>query len=313
MFNGILKYIMAQSTEKLQTKGFKFVFDGQVEQLDIDIVIGSLINISRAIQEINSELKISKKVDIKIKSIEPGSFILDFQLGIIPIIMLTQQLGIIQYISTLADCICIKDFLGSLLKPKEVSKADSKGNIILTHSNGNTITVPQVTYNIYANNVIIRGAISKTFEMIDSDSSIDTVTIKDGDKTVFETKKERFKELAAPVEMVDKTIKTKTDKDAVLHINNLDLQGETQWQFVYLGNRIKARITDKNYKDKVKMGMEGFRNGDKLRCTLLINSRYDISAATDTIVSYEVVQVNEHIKRPEQDDMFETKKKNPQE
>jgi hypothetical protein len=54
----------------------KLKFDGQIEKIDDNILISSLIHISTVIQEINRFLDTGKKIEIKVKAPEKGCFLI---------------------------------------------------------------------------------------------------------------------------------------------------------------------------------------------------------------------------------------------
>ncbi len=54
---------------------FKIKFGGESHQIDSNILVNNLIHTTSIIQEINRNLDTGKKVDLKIKALEKGSFI----------------------------------------------------------------------------------------------------------------------------------------------------------------------------------------------------------------------------------------------
>ena len=54
---------------------FKIRFDGEQNQIDANTLINSLIHTTSIIQELNRNLESGKKIDVKIKALEKGSFL----------------------------------------------------------------------------------------------------------------------------------------------------------------------------------------------------------------------------------------------
>jgi len=64
----------------LYSNQFKLKFDGQLHQIDANILINSLIHTTSVIQEINNELNSGKKIETKIKALERGSFLVHLEI-----------------------------------------------------------------------------------------------------------------------------------------------------------------------------------------------------------------------------------------
>ena len=59
---------------------FKLRFDGEQHQLDANVLISSLIHTTAIIQETNTFLDSGKKIEIKVKALEKGSFLIHIEL-----------------------------------------------------------------------------------------------------------------------------------------------------------------------------------------------------------------------------------------
>ncbi|MBK6626115.1 MAG: transposase [Flavobacteriales bacterium] len=59
---------------------FKIKFDGQQHQVDANVLISSLIHTTAVVQEVNRSLNSGKKIEIKVKALEPGSFLVHIEL-----------------------------------------------------------------------------------------------------------------------------------------------------------------------------------------------------------------------------------------
>jgi uncharacterized protein YqfB (UPF0267 family) len=59
---------------------FKIKFDGQQHQVDANVLISSLIHTTTIIQQINNHFNSGKKVEIKVKALEKGSFLIHIEL-----------------------------------------------------------------------------------------------------------------------------------------------------------------------------------------------------------------------------------------
>ena len=59
---------------------FKIKFDGQQHQVDANVLISSLIHTTTIIQQINNHFNSGRKVEIKVKALEKGSFLIHIEL-----------------------------------------------------------------------------------------------------------------------------------------------------------------------------------------------------------------------------------------
>lgn len=64
----------------LDSNDFKIKFEGQYHQVDTNVLISSLIHTTTVVQEVNRYLNSGKKIDIKVKALEKGSFLCHIEL-----------------------------------------------------------------------------------------------------------------------------------------------------------------------------------------------------------------------------------------
>ena len=58
----------------MKENDFKIVFDSNKHEVDVETLIGCLMHTSNIIQEVNRSLQTEKKIEVKIKALEKGSF-----------------------------------------------------------------------------------------------------------------------------------------------------------------------------------------------------------------------------------------------
>lgn len=281
---------------------FKIKLEGDLSEVDADTLISSLIGISTAIQEINKELCPEKKIKVKIKALDKGSFLIHLKLIESYITTLIQNLTTThisitcQIICTLAAILTIKKHL----KGKDPKLAKNEGdNISLENLDGNIIEIDKRTYNIYINNVMIDNSLSKSFSTLTNDESITDFEIIDSkDETIFKASHEEFENISTPC-MVAKEKEIILKKTEILKIFKIVFQENFKWEFYWQGNRITAKIKDKEFYNLVNSG-ESFSKGDTLRVELHVHQIFDESVDTYINKSYEINKVLEHIPRPKQ-------------
>ena len=280
---------------------FKIKFGGQVHQIDAQTFINSLINISTIIQEINQELESGKKIEIKIKATEKGSFITTLSLQ--ETIDTAQRLFTRENITLIANIIeifagvlFIKGHLGSK-KPKNI---EEKGDKIKIENNEGVINIfDNRTYGIYNRNQVIGDAISNNFSTLENDPSIDEFEIiyKEG-KSIFKAVKEDFSILATKTEIADENKRARIIVATII-THKIVWENRYKWEFYYGPNKISAYVKDDEFFQKIEKG-KSFSKGDALRVDLQINQIFDKSAGIFVNHSYQINKVHEHMLKGKQ-------------
>lgn len=280
---------------------FKIKFDGEQHQIDANTLINNLIHTTSIIQELNRELNSGKKIDIKIKALQKGSFLIHIDLvettfDTLKNIFTKDNLeigGVI--ISGLVGLIELKKFL----KGKEIkSKINEGDKVKIENEIGQIIYIENFVNNVYENNTIIKDALSHSFETIENDNSITGYEITDGnEKALVRVDKEDFEYLSLKSEKLDKDEKILL-QSASLNIVKLSFDNKLKWEFYFKGNKITAKVDDPNFQKRIDNG-ESFSKGDKLEVEIEIKQKFDITVNTFVNKSYRIVRIINHIKREE--------------
>jgi len=278
---------------------FKIKFGGQLHQVDANTFIYSLINISTVIQEINQELRSDKKIEIKIKATEEGSFVTSLILeqgASLAKLFNSDNIRLTADIITIfAGVFAIKGFLNNK-KPR--SEKEEGDRITIENEKGNILIIDNRTYGIFNRNQIINDAISNNFATLESDPSIDNFEIISEGKALFKTERDNFDQLATKSEVADKQKKEKII-DAYLILHKVVFEDKYKWEFYYSGNKISANIVDAEFYKKIDKG-ELFAKGDTLRVELQINQIFDEGVGIYINHSYQINKVFDHIPRGKQ-------------
>ncbi len=281
---------------------FKLKFDGQQHQIDANVLISSLIHTTTIIQEANKYLDSGKKIEIKVKALEKGSFLINIELletslDALKNIFTRENVFVAEaVIGILAGLITIKKFLKGK-KPKSVDKQENKTKIV--NQNGDVITIESVTFNIYETNSVVNDALSQNFEVLDNDPAITGFELTDKDeKPIVRVDKEDFPSLFVKSEDIleDERI---LKEAATLNIVRLSFEESLKWEFYYRGNRIAAKIKDPDFQERIDKG-EHFAKGDILEVELQINQKWDTAVNTFINKSYQVNKIVRHVLRSEQ-------------
>lgn len=286
-------------TQSISDTDFKIKYDGELHQIDATVLINNLIHTTSIIQEINKELNSGKKIDVKIKALEKGSFLVHIDLvetvfDSLKDLLTRENLetsGAI--IGGLVGLIELKKFLkGSEAKSKKV-----EGNRVkIENEKGQVIYIENFVNNIYENNTIVKDALSQSFETLENDNSITAYEITDrNEKPLVRVEKEDFEYLSLKSERILNDEKLLT-QSANLNIVKLSFDQKLKWEFYFKGNRITAKVEDPNFQKRIDNG-ESFAKGDMLEVELEIKQKYDSTVNTYINKSYKINKILNHIKR----------------
>ncbi len=277
----------------------KLKFDGQINQIDANILISSLIHTSNAIQEINRFLDSGKSIQIKVKAPEKGSFIIQVCLieSIIDSLFSSDNIAVASNIITiLLGSITIKKFLKGK-KPKE--KKVEGGTTIIVNQEGNILHIDNLTFNIYDKSQVIKDSLSQNFESIRNDPSITAYEITDiHEKPLIRINRDEFETLSLKSEELLEGERI-LHEAATLNIVRLSFEESLKWDFYFKGNKISAKIKDPSFYDLINKG-ESFAKGDILEVELQIVQKWDESVNTYVNKSYQIVKILRHLIRNQQ-------------
>jgi hypothetical protein len=291
---------------------FTVKFNGQLNQVDVNTLIASLMNTSTVLQEINKELAPESKIDIKIVAISKGSFEIKYAIdaikAILPLIPTITTKDNLEYVKLVIQILAELFGLKKVFKESEptleqVTKLDD-GKVQIATVNGN-ITILQPTYNIWSRNQIANDALSKGFEALQNEPSIEDIELLDRQgQVIFDATRDDFSGLASKRNILIGQTKEEIDNEARLNIFKLVFESKYKWEFYYKGNRISAIIQDVDFFKRIEAGEE-FAKGDILLSKLKINQIFEPSVNTYVNESYEVTEIIQHIPRGVQQKLVE--------
>jgi len=280
----------------------KIKYQGKTNEIEANVFINSLIHTTTLIQEINKELNTGAKVEIKIKALEKGSFLVHIQIIDIIVeslknIFTTENIAIgSTIIGSLVGLIELKKFLkGS--NPEIIKKEGD--DVTIKNGKGDVTVFKDFTFNVYQTNQIARDSLEQNFATLISDSSIEGVVFTDIDeKPLVSVQRQDFEDLISKKEE-DKNGDKMVTTSAKLNIVRLSFDESLNWEFYYHGNKIGAKIKDPKFFERINNG-ETFAKGDILEVELLIRQVFDLSVNTFINKSYQVNRIINHIPRDEQ-------------
>ncbi len=275
---------------------FKIKFDGQQHQVDANVLISSLVHTTTIVQEVNRYLNAGKKIEIKVKALEKGSFLIHIELIETAFEslknLLTKENVVVakEIITALIELIQIKKILKGK-NPKSIEKEQERTKI--ENHNGDVIYIENYTYNIYNNNTIVKDALSQNFDALNNDPAITGFEITDENEVPYiRIEKEEFEDLALKSEDIKEGERRITEA-ATLNIVRVSFEANLKWDFYYKGNKISAKIADPTFYEIIDKG-QAFAKGDVLKVELQINQQFDESVNTYVIKSYQINKIHQH-------------------
>lgn len=280
---------------------FTVRFGGKLSEVNVNTLLRSLASISTVIDEVSNEIGEGQKLEVKIKALDRGSFLI--HIGLIPaeIVDLVRQADwrlASEVIASLVGILTIRKLLKGK-KPKKVEEQED--TVIVETESGNTFKIDKRTFNIYNSNVRISEAVSDNFDALLSNSSIEGFSIEGPEENVlFESSRDEFDIMSAKgvTELPEENVKILT-QSATLHIRKLVWEKARKWDFVFRGIKISAFIKDDGFFRQIDKG-EKFAKGDSLEVELEIRQVFDESVNAFFNDSYTITKVLKHIPRPPQ-------------
>ena len=281
---------------------FKIKFDGEKHQIDANLLVNNLIHTTSIIQEINRNFDSGKKIDIQIKALEKGSFLIHIDLiesafDNLKNLLTKDNIELAgSVIGAFVGLIELKKFL----KGKEEKAIENSGNKVkITNQEGQVLYVENFVQNIYNHNTIVKDALSQSFETLENDNSITGYEITDrNNKTLVRVDREEFEYISVKSEEL-----LEGEKNIVvagrLNIIRISFDDKLKSDFYFKGNKISAKINDVDFYKRVDKG-ESFAKGDVLEVELEIKQVFETSVNTFVNKSYKIKRIINHILRNEQ-------------
>jgi hypothetical protein len=287
------------------------VYEGEQKEIEAKTYLESLNAISDILIEINVGERYDKNIKLMIRANRPGCFICDLGFSQIitalPILLQQENIKIaFELIKYFSEILKLRKFLKND-SPKNIEQLGD-GSIALMDSNGATININQISYNYYFNNENIPKLINQNFSALENDKTIEEFCIIKNNEKVFSVKRDDFKELIIEEKANTESDKIETFKQVNLTIIKASFERDLTWNFLYLGNRIGAKIIDIEFLTKVENREENFSAGDVFLADIEINQKFDNKYSTYINKEIRIIKIYDHIKAPKQLKMFNTTK-----
>jgi len=288
--------------ETIVGNDFKIKFDGQQHQVEANVLVSSLIHTTTIVQEVNKYLNSGKKIEIKVKALEKGSFLchielIETTLDSLKNLLTKENIEVgAAIVGTLVGLIELKKFLKGK-RPADVTKEGDRTKIV--NKDGDVIIIENVTFNIYEHNATVKDALAQNFDVLNNDPAITGFEITDkNEKPLVRVEKKDFSDLSQKSEDVEEG-ERKLIEAATVNVVRVSFEESLKWDFYYRGIKISAKITDPTFYDLIDKG-QAFAKGDVLEVELQTNQKFEESVNTFVTKSYQVNKIVRHLSRNEQ-------------
>ncbi len=292
----------------MNTNDFKIVFEQENHDVDVETLISCLMRTSNIIQEVNRSLDTNKKIEVKIKALEKGSFEIHIEL-VEKLILSLFASDAVSYganiISVVGGLYKFVQFLKGK-KPKTIISKNEHTEVV--NFNGDKQVFSNVVFNIYNENKEVRDNVTKQFQVIDKNEDIRGISFMSKDENIT-IEKEDFKNISQTIEPLteeDKEPIVTIVEDKKILIIRPSFTKDLKWDFVYEGQKLSAKMQDEEMIKIIDNG-EQFAKGDLMLVDLQITKFYDADLDTHLITSnsYKILKYKQHIKGNKQIKLFD--------
>lgn len=275
----------------------RIVFEKEQSEVSAELLIGSLMHTMEIIHAISREVGPEKKIDIKIKTFEQGSFQVNIELVERAFGWLFSSEGI-AYTSGIVTIASGIYALAKHLKgrrPKSVTAEGSQKKII--NHFGDTYYVDNRSYHLFNSSENIRKQVREQFQELEKYSDITGFRFEGGGETT-RADRDEFSAMGRPIPTCDETPEPQIRvlENVSLLILRPSFDPNLPWDFLYDGRKISARVKDEEILKIINRG-ESFSKGSRMLVDLEETRSYDITLGEYVIGrdGYHVLRFKEHL------------------
>ncbi|MDD2627247.1 MAG: hypothetical protein PHI87_06855 [Candidatus Methanomethylophilus sp.] len=280
-------------------KNLEIKFGGDLHEIDVDLLIESLVSYSSVTQEVSAYLSPGTKIDIKIKAPKEGSFIILLNMiaqNASDIFINTKE-GVYlasDIVTLVGGLYCLKKWISKNGKPETIKQKE--GNSIEISNNNGNIIISNDVYNIYQENPKVRDNLRNTFIKLKEKDQIKDFCIRDIDnnKEIFKVDKKDFSLLASSEDEINVRKQKVIKENQELSVFKVVFRENYKWEFFFQGVKIYASVKDDFFFKKIEKGEIAFRSGDRLSVDLEIEQIFNEAANTFVNDSYNIIKVIDH-------------------
>lgn len=295
----------------MEGEAISFKFEGQVEEVDINTFTHVMMNYAKVVEAAAKEVDENSPMRINVRAVKPGC--LNVVLGIVQNSIgglfadpVTTRDTVVAVITIAGALYGFKKYLG---KNGKIAKAEPTNNaqqIEITTDNGSTTFIDNHVYNIYINNPEVDRAINASFDTLENDERIESLSmskVSSGEK-LFTANRDEFAEIANSPSFEGSNIRHAISNERLIVIKPvLEKTSRKKWEFLWNNISIKAAILDSSFIDNT-LAKQAFGIGTVMDVELDITQEFSEDLQAFTNKKYEIKEVIDVTKKPENQRLF---------
>ena len=295
----------------MEGEAISFKFEGQVEEVDINTFTHVMMNYAKVVEAAAKEVDENSPMRINVRAVKPGC--LDVVLGIAQNYIGGLFADPVTTLNTVAQVVTIAGALYGLKKHLgkngKIAKAQPTNNaqqIEITTDNGSTTIIDNHVYNIYINNPEVDKAINASFDTLENDERIESLSmskVSSGEK-LFTANRDEFAEIANSPSFEGSNIRHVISNERLIVIKPvLEKTSRKKWEFLWNNISIKAAILDSSFINNT-LAKQAFGIGTVMDVELDITQEFSEDLQAFTNKKYEIKEVIDVTKKPENQRLF---------
>jgi hypothetical protein len=295
----------------MEGEAISFKFEGQVEEVDINTFTHVMMNYAKVVEAAAKEVDENSPMRINVRAVKPGC--LNVVLGIVqnslgglfadPVITRDTVVAVITIAGALYG---FKKHLGKNGKIAKAQPTNNAQQIEITTDNGSTTIIDNHVYNIYINNPEVDKAINSSFDTLENDERIESLSmskVSSGEK-LFTANRDEFAEIANSPSFEGSNIRHAISNERLIVIRPvLEKTSRKKWEFLWNNISIKAAILDSSFIDNT-LAKQAFGIGTVMDVELDITQEFSEDLQAFTNKKYEIKEVKNITNKPENQRLF---------
>ncbi len=277
----------------VEAKTVTVKFGGQVEAVDVGTFTRVLLDYSSILQAACKEEDRNASIETNVRTVRPGCIEVDLSI-------IARTLGDLfadptTSLATIANGIVVTSGFYGLVKflgkhGKAVKAENDGGEVSVTAEDGTTTLVNNGVINLYMNCPQATEAVCKSFESLDNDPRVESVSIMSDGEEQFRAERDEFGEIASSPAYESAQTRTTEERVSLTVVKPvLEKSTSRKWEFVWRGEKITANVTSKDFIDS--LGERSFSVGTVMDVDLRSHQLYDESLHAYITKRREVIEV----------------------
>lgn len=295
----------------MEGEAISFKFEGQVEEVDINTFTHVMMNYAKVVEAAAKEVDENSPMRINVRAVKPGC--LNVVLGIVQNSIgglfadpVTTRDTVVAVITIAGALYGFKKHLGKNGKIAKAQPTNNAQQIEITTDNGSTTIIDNHVYNIYINNPEVDKAINSSFDTLENDERIESLSmskVSSGEK-LFTANRDEFAEIANSPSFEGSNIRHAISNERLIVIRPvLEKTSRKKWEFLWNNISIKAAILDSSFIDNT-LAKQAFGIGTVMDVELDITQEFSEDLQAFTNKKYEIKEVKNITNKPENQRLF---------